>query len=797
MERKLLGRMGFSLIFSMSLAVAGCRGVSEDRTITWSPTGNSVGFQHGRDGLFVWDAEVGRAEQIYQPPSDVLATSTPLWSPDGNGLVFLTATRDREGSDGPTDVSSEFPEADWDSNPEGRIFRKLPAQYDCWICERKEDRRLGSPRKLFHARCQHIGLIAANLAVRWHPSGEKLFYVNRTSTNGHQVFAFDFEDSDSEKALPFEAEHVLFDWAPNGNPMACVIQGAESPDQDGIWIGTPGEQDWWQVPISLHRMREENIDWLPELRDLRPVWSRDGKRFAFVDSNAREKKSSQVAAVLHIGEVADRTVRELYRVHGSIRQVQWAPDGRKVGYLLSPQNQTAQLSVFSSLVYRVLVTHELSQPLPVAVTQHPVRSFAGWNATGTSLAYTVPTPTKLRPDEEWAFLLSPALAARDRVMVADADGQSSERAVFAGMRIAFLNWSPKSDRLSLWATFSPSHTLLPFGFPGSGRGLRPGDPAALLDTKTKTIQWMPIHAREKVQIGHYSLLKQDYSEARQWYDQATKEFSAEKKPEATPTADWTADPERFELFHSHCLEQLGEHKAAREKLQDFFRHTQPVRSNQNRDAVPLLEVQTIERQLYVAQVFLSLDAVEAGLEFFEQLPEQLPSLVPEEALERERFASQLARAQLLLNAKRWEEYANFATDVIVPQLLKEDLKACDKQSIAAVAPKISSAGWTLFPLMAEEFVGRLSPKTLTRLLPIWEKSRQQTDSQVARLWIDRFLTLGHRRLEQSEKATAARKRYDINPQKPKYDFEATFNSPLFDLLQQRSVPDLLRALDAR
>lgn len=97
MERVSPNWVCLSIIGSFTFGVLGCGDVREDRTIAWSPAGDSVGFQHGRDGLYVWDAKAGQAQQIYQPPEEVIATSTPLWSPDGNRLVFLTATLDQEG----------------------------------------------------------------------------------------------------------------------------------------------------------------------------------------------------------------------------------------------------------------------------------------------------------------------------------------------------------------------------------------------------------------------------------------------------------------------------------------------------------------------------------------------------------------------------------------------------------------------------------------------------------------------------------------------------------------------------
>ena len=90
------------------------------------------------------------------------------------------------------------------------------------------------------------------------------------------------------------------------------------------------------------------------------------------------------------------------------------------------------------------------------------------------------------------------------------------------------------------------------------------------------------------------------------------------------------------------------------------------------------------RQLYLAQVFLSLDALKDGLVFFEQRPAGYSKLLPAEAVERERFAAKLAQAQLLLNADRYAAFAKLATTDIVPFLLQQNLPSLDSRSIAEI-----------------------------------------------------------------------------------------------------------------
>jgi Tol biopolymer transport system component len=86
------------LLVTLFLAAGlGCGGVREDRTVTFSPDGNAVGFQHGRDGVFVADKDGGGLTRVFTPGKDVLAASTPLWAPNDKRLIFTTARPAQKG----------------------------------------------------------------------------------------------------------------------------------------------------------------------------------------------------------------------------------------------------------------------------------------------------------------------------------------------------------------------------------------------------------------------------------------------------------------------------------------------------------------------------------------------------------------------------------------------------------------------------------------------------------------------------------------------------------------------------
>src|ERR1700732_3818740 len=146
--------------------------VREDRSINWARGGEAVGFQHGREGVFIADKKGDKLTKIFEPAADVLATSTPLWSPDGRRAIFTTA-RPATKQQGVT-VSIVR-----NDDPAGNIHFQCDIVYTCWMYEKTSADQKEKPVELFTASCNHAGYVAANLAVRWHPREDRIHFINR------------------------------------------------------------------------------------------------------------------------------------------------------------------------------------------------------------------------------------------------------------------------------------------------------------------------------------------------------------------------------------------------------------------------------------------------------------------------------------------------------------------------------------------------------------------------------------------------------------------------------------------
>ncbi len=679
------------VLLGLVVALAGCEAVQEDRTIEFAPEGDSVGFQHGEQGVFVADKAGGGLKKVFQPGADVLATSTPLWSPQGRLLIFTTARAADGDATALTQAQAQVRgliRGGADPNPAGDLFIEVPVVYTCWLRDETKDE---PPVKLFDAKCDHVGYIAANLAVRWHPHGDRVLYIDEVSRGCHALFAYDLKGKASRKIFPHESPALVFDWSPDGEHLACVLGtaragGSKGATSDGLWIGQPDADatNWWHVPGSHDLAQADLGSILEQLRATRPAWTADGKSFAFVTYRPGPAQSDPGESRLWIGKLDGRGIEQIAREPARLRDLHWSPRGELLGLVrggfeprpfamatpTSPPGQTATLHIW-----------DRAGGLSGRLNLRPVRRFAGWCAAGDHLAYVSPDDVLGAEKTLWSFLLVPDPLAKDIVLIEGGNGAAGEttKPPFSGLRVTFPHWSPSSsdEVLSLWCTFSPSHRSVLSRFLGGG--LRSGDPAALLDARTGTLSWMAVSPLEEMQIGHYEQIKHNYAEAWRRYEHAATTAADGGVPEpAEPKsgAEWLGQlfsPRGIAVFQFHCLTKLGRSDKARTKLEAFRKayppqfpsgHTAhgqksatplefPLDQPWFRDAMqPGGLCARVLQDLYIAEVLLSLDASQDAGEYFR-------SVVASTSAETEtaQLSAAVVLSQILLLEGKYDEYA--------------------------------------------------------------------------------------------------------------------------------------------
>jgi hypothetical protein len=745
-----------SLPLLVSLFLTGCgAAVREDRTILFAPDGKQVAFQHGRDGIFIVETEGAEPTKIFQPDPDTIAVSAPMWSPTDKRLIFTTA-KSADKDEQRRERLSEEPE------PEGKLHSRQATLYTCWL---RYAPKVGQPLNvpLFTARCGNPGYVAANLAVRWHPDGQHLLYVKQDDKGRHGLYELDLQTRKSRQVFPHSASDLMFDWVPDKMHLVCAMNdGPFGKRTTSIWIGKPGADEWWHVPESGHLGRGE----LEDLRAARPVWTADGARFAFV-SKREDKENQPELCTLHVGELAPRTVAAIHSERKAIRYLHWRPDGSQLGFLCGEENGVIHLVDPRKHTERVFDTENIC-------------NFLGWDATGEQLAFVVRQPLPQDPAKSWSFLFLPDVRARNAVRVALDANPARAKTIFSGLQVTFPQWSPKEAKLSMWATFRPPYRswlshLLDLGAneqdPLRGLTLQPGDPALVLDPATGARSWKAINSREKTQIGHYHLLHREYAEAWKWYEQAAAAAANAGDRSPGQFVQRFARGSDSLFFQAFCLDKLGRTDEARNKRRQFDETflpevpAAPPAPAQNQpapvgsaDVRPSPEQLRHWRDLYVAEVFLSLDAVEEGERYFRD------GLKAANA-DADRLSKALVLTQFLLLRDQHEEYAEVATDTVLPLLLRAWKPRTQPTPPPQQANLILaySDGLSLLPLFAPEYLAGLSEKQVRSLLPRWRKLRPSADDDVKRLGIDLFLQAAAGRLGQKDEQRAAAARIAANP----------------------------------
>lgn len=746
------------------LILGGCGGgVREDRTIEFSADGDRVAFQHGQDGIYVANSNGVGLTKIFQPEENVLATSRPLACPTDGRLIFATARSlqdDAQGAQtGRHNELGPYP-------AEGKLVWQQPVRYTCWLGSEAETGNPPSVKKVFEAKCGHVGTVSAGLAVRWHPDGKSILYCAAIdeSLDLHSIFEFDLATEKSTRVFPGSARAILFDWSPADSHLVCVMTDGQmegkvqnlAADTNnrkvGIWIGAPeDEKSWWHVSGSEQLAGRESLSEIEMLRATRPIWTRDETLFSFVSQTTSNEDQPKIHSVLHQVDLATRTTRDLHAVSGTFSDLHWSPDGKNLGFLQRTGDQSSSLNILD---------HEFQ--IATVPSEGAVRKFAGFDSTGNKICYVTGVRNEQLEDSKCLALLLRPSPMRDSVRIALADSSEAGDEVFSGMQVTFPRWSPKEETLSMWLTFVPRYQSLLSIY--ARMGLWPGDPAATIDLKTNSIVWMAVSPEEELQIGHYHLLKGDAQEAWRWYEQARK-----KMPEPHPPTNWQefaqrlGAPEKSQLFEFLCLVRLGRNSDAAEKWSEFEENFYPViKSEDKSSAIDFANVlgsqsalvKPFLRDLFIAETFLSVDGFKEALEHFSN--RQIETLSDAEALSR--F---LILGQLMLIARDNSGYLKHSTDVVAPLAMKvlqaDLLMTSTRDSMVPLA-----IGMSLAPLFRADFFEQLPREIAQETIEKWSELSPDPNSGLPVVAINLVIRAAAKRLENAETRKLAEERLAVN-----------------------------------
>jgi tetratricopeptide (TPR) repeat protein len=522
---RLSGWLGAAVVGLVLLATLhSCKTVDtweEDRSIPFSPDDRAIAYQH--DGaVYVARTQGDKHRRIFESSKDVVV-STPHWAPGQRAVVFAVAV----GEQDPTGGLLEYELWYW------------PAPQDIWTAETRGNEgdsvelpvnwRPAKPVKLLSAHCRDEMQIRADTLFAWHPDGSRVLFLDTDALNTQTVWSFDVNTGARVTAAPVGAASLAFSMAPQGDQLHVATADAAPT---ALWVGPVGadERAWQQIESTPGPRRVPELVLYDAgaaagesvLYDLRPrlgVWSPDAQWLAHTRLRDEAPGEATDAGARPGFELVltplarDEPQRVVAVAGGRTRDLHWRPGGTNLA-LLSGE--------------KLLVVDPRSGAVTTLSGVLEVERFMGWSDPGNHLAYLIlaeafdPTSALLPTGHQVVW----APAARHNLMVAEADG-TVPHSRFGLMNIAAAQWGNKTEKLSFWASYLPTVSLLP-----------PGDPAAVLDLETDRIRWYPTNIAEYAHVGHYYLLNEEFQAAAQQYGNALGKITDRDREEDPSLASW-------------------------------------------------------------------------------------------------------------------------------------------------------------------------------------------------------------------------------------------------------------------
>jgi Tol biopolymer transport system component len=256
-------------------------GLPEVQTPVWSPDGRRIAYLSRRDGtreIYVVSADGSGQRRV--TPRDV-SVHTPAWSPDGRRIAFEGV---RAGTTGVYAV-----------NADGSLSMRDPA---IWVAT--------------------ASLARNGHAPAWSPDGRTVAFFS-----GSKIYLMNADGSEHRPLTkPLGGRKRSLAWSPDGRKLAFLSLSRPCDFCFGLYVVNSDGSGLRNLTSKLEAGRGPGAGPASD-----PAWSPDGRKLAFVRLNAA------LGEPIHVVNADGSGLRRLTRNAANDADPTWSPNGRKLAFV--------------------------------------------------------------------------------------------------------------------------------------------------------------------------------------------------------------------------------------------------------------------------------------------------------------------------------------------------------------------------------------------------------------------------------------------------------------------------------
>lgn len=384
----------------------------------WFPDNQSLAFSSDQNGNFQIYIDNRKDSQPVQITFGDFNASMPVVSPDGLKIVYVSETDEANIYSFDLDTRKESVQT---ANIKMQLFPDISPNGQRISFQTTDDgaKIFNSPLKIqpVNRGDELLTINPDGGNAKWSPDGQSIAFLRLSGYQVH-LWTMNIDDRKEQRLTsrevyrngntiaPYDLMSTVFSWSPNGDKIAFI---AKVPK--GYELCTVSKDGTDEQIISKNT--EEMIS---------PIWSADGSRIAFINTNVRQNAAEKTRRNVNIIEQGQ--TETVFQAEGQIRLLGWSRSDKEIFVAVTDGAEV--------VLFKVLTTSPNEKPKQIVKLAGAHLHGIRLSPDGGQIAFTA-----RRDGNDNVFLVS-AEGEEIRQLTANAD---------ATLYFSGLTWSPDGKTL--------------------------------------------------------------------------------------------------------------------------------------------------------------------------------------------------------------------------------------------------------------------------------------------------------------------------------------------------------------